>query len=114
LSRQFAPSGRPPPTNPASVALARNRTSPRRVLPASPVIAWSQQFQQAAGVESSVLLEALSSQYATHRSLPDMMVDMGMLSEDRARRVWADSLGCRPAGRAELTLNQELYRDAGP
>jgi bacteriophage N4 adsorption protein B len=113
LGRQIGVVVQPLLARPSSIAFARNRAYPRLVLAPSPVIAWSRRFQQAAGVESGVLLEALSSQYATHRSLPDMMVDMGMLSDAQARRVWAESLDCLPSEGEELSLNQELYHDIG-
>ena len=114
LSRQFGLSVRPLLARPFSIAFARDRAYPRLVLPTPPIIAWSQRFQHAAEVEAGVLLEALSSQYATHPSLPDMIVDMAMLGEAQARRVWAECLGCRPAEQVELTLNRELYRSVGP
>jgi adsorption protein B len=114
LKRQLGADIKPALARPSSIAFARNRAYPRLVLPASPIFACSQRFQQAAAVEASVLLEALSSQHAAHRSLPDMMVDMGMLAESQARRIWAESLGCLPSELAGLTLNQELYRKVGP
>jgi len=114
LKRQFGLTIQPLLARPLSIAFARNRAYPRLVLPAPPIIVWSQRFQQAAEVQAGVLLEALSSQYAAHPSLPDMMVDMAMLSEDQARRVWAECLGCRPSEQVELTLERELYGKVGP
>ena len=114
LRRQFGLSVRPLLARPSSIGFARNRAYPRLVLGDSPVIAYSQRFQQAAAVDASILLEALSSQYATHRSLPDMLVDMGMLTETEARIVWAETLGCLPSKPGGLTLNEGLYRKVGP
>lgn len=114
LARDFRMGVRPVLARPSSLAFARHRAYPRLVLRTSPVIAWSQRFQQAAGVESGVLLEALSSQYATHRTLPDMMVDMGMMDADRAARIWAECLGCPPSLPGDLPLDRALYDRLGP
>jgi len=114
LGRLFGANLQPVLARPFSIAFARNRAYPRLVLAAPPIIAWSRRFQRAAGVDANVLLEALSSQFATRPSLPDMMADMGMLTETQARRVWAECLGCLPFESAEPALNHELYLNVGP
>ena len=114
LSRQLDLDVQAVLARPSSIAFARHRAYPPLVLGGSPVVAWSRRFQQTADVDAGVLLEALSSQYATHRTLPDMMVDMGMLGEAQARRVWAECLACPPAALAAPGLDRGLYDAVGP
>jgi hypothetical protein len=114
LSQLMGAAVKPLLARPSSIDFARNRAYPRLVLSVAPVMAHAERFQHAAGVDATVLLEALSSQHAAHRSLPDMMLDMAMLSETQAREIWAQCLGCLPSTLAELTLNLEFYRQMGP
>jgi adsorption protein B len=99
---------------PSNIGYARDRAYPRLVLPATRLAASTEVFRQAAGVDPRAFLEALSSQHATRRSLPEVMIDMGLLAEPAARQLWANALNCPAARLDTLQLNQEFYFRIGP
>ena len=99
---------------PSNIAFSRNRAYPRLVLPPSREIFFTDQFKQFAGVNVSALRDAIHRQHESHQSLPDVMVDMGLLHEPVARWIWAESLGIPPCELLETQLNQELYLKVGP
>lgn len=99
---------------PSNIAYARDRAYPRLLLPVTRLAAATELFRQAGNVDPRVFVEALSSHHATRRSLPDVMIDMGLLSEPQARQIWAEALNCTPASIDELRLDQELFFRAGP
>jgi adsorption protein B len=99
---------------PANIDLARNRIYPRLVLPPSNTDATIRQFQQAAKLGTPEFLDTLINQSAVRRSLPDVLVDRGLMNEVPARRLWAETLGCPPWDTKEFTLDRESYRKFGP
>ncbi|MCI0745041.1 MAG: phage adsorption protein NrfB [Verrucomicrobia subdivision 3 bacterium] len=99
---------------PSNIAYARDRAFPRLLLPVTRLAASTEMFRQAANLDSRSFVEALSLQHASHRSLPEVLVDLGALPEPRAREVWADALSCRPALPGSLHLHQEFYYKIGP
>jgi hypothetical protein len=101
-------------TRPSNIVFARHRAYPRLVLTGSQPINLPERFRGSASLEAVVFLDALSSQQAGRHSLPDVMVDMAMLSEGEARRIWAGVLGCPPCTFATLQLQREAYYRVGP
>lgn len=101
-------------TRPANLAFARNRAYPRRVLAGSTLASLPEKFRQSSSLDAVVFLDALSSQQAGRSSLPDVMVDMAMLSEGEARRLWAGVIGCPASTFATLQLQRETYYRVGP
>jgi hypothetical protein len=99
---------------PANLELARARIYPKLVLPPSNYARTVSQFQQAARLETSDFLETLINQFAVRRSLPDVLIDRGLMDEAAARRLWAETLGCPPWDTKEFTLDRESYRKFGP
>jgi hypothetical protein len=71
-------------------------------------------FQQTAHVDVEAFLETLSTQHRSRQSLPDVMINSGLLNEPQARRLWAEMLACAPADSSEFTLHEELYSEVGP
>jgi hypothetical protein len=114
LHRQFGLKIEPFLARPSNIMFCRDRAYPGLVLPESPLATHADRFRQAAGVETPVFLEMLSSRHVSRQSLPDVMIDRGMLSEPDARRLWAETLGLPAANLADVTLNQERYFRAGP
>jgi bacteriophage N4 adsorption protein B len=99
---------------PSNIAYARDRAYPRLLLPVTRLAAAMELFRQAGNVEPHTFVEALSSHHASRRSLPDVMIDMGLLTEPHARQIWAEALNCPPAAPDELRLNLETYYTVGP
>lgn len=114
LHQQFGLTIQPFLARPSNIIFCRDRGYPRLVLPESSLATYVDRFRQAAGVETTAFLEMLGSQHLSRRSLPDVMIDRGMLSEPDARRLWAETLGLPAANLADLTLNQERYFRVGP
>jgi hypothetical protein len=71
-------------------------------------------FQQTAHVGAEAFLETLSTQHLSHQSLPDVLINSGLLNEPQARRIWAEMLDCAPADSSEFKMNRELYSEVGP
>jgi bacteriophage N4 adsorption protein B len=99
---------------PSNIAYARDRAYPRLLLPVTRLAAATELFRQAGNVEPQAFVEALSSHHASRRSLPDVMIDMGLLTEPHARQIWAEALNCRPACADERPFNLETYYRVGP
>ena len=99
---------------PSNIAFSRHRAYPRLVLEAVRQINLPEHFRRSTALGPLVFLEALSSQHANRHSLPDVMVDMGLIGEPEARRLWAANLGCPPSGLFRIQLNRDLYLKAGP
>jgi adsorption protein B len=97
----------------SNLAFARNRAYPRLALAGSPVNL-PEKFRRSGSLDAVVFLDALSSQQAGRHSLPDVVVDMALLSEGEARRAWAEVLECPPSTFSQLTIDQEPYFRAGP
>ncbi len=114
LSRLMGIGVQPFLARPSNLAFARDRAYPRLVLPPSRLATYTERFRQAADADGQFFLEALGSQHARRQSLPDVMVDLGMLSAPDARRLWAETLDLPPSELPELTLNQERYFRVGP
>lgn len=114
LGQQFGTKVQPVLARPSNLMFSRDRAYPALVLPPSRLGAHIERFRQAAGVEMSVLLDLISSRHVTRQSLPDVMIDGGMLSEPQARQLWAETIGLPVANLSDLTLNQERYFKAGP
>jgi len=100
---------------PSNLNFVRDRVYPRLVLPPSRLEAALGHFQQATNAAAPVFLDALINAHATRRSLPDTLVDRGLLDEAAARKLWADVLGCVAGDTKEFALDREAYRklDAG-
>ena len=98
---------------PSNLQFVRARAYPRLILPPSRLETALGDFQKAAKIEPPVFLEALINQHATRRSLPDVLVDRGLLNEDTARKLWADTLGCGSWDTKEFNLDREAYRKFG-
>ena len=105
---------RPVLTTPSNLSLARCRRYPRTILPSSAFEEGLKALQEAAGATDALFLEAQVIAHRTGRSLPDTMVDLGMLSEPEARRVWAKLLSVPAADTLNATLNQDFYFRFGP
>jgi len=114
ISRQMGTSVQPFLVTPSNLAYARNLAYPRLVLPPSGLAEGEERFRQAASLEKDVFQEALSRQHSSGQSLPDVLVNLNLLTETEARRVWADSLGYPPLVVQDFGLNQELYFKVGP
>ncbi len=114
LNQQFGVAVQPVLARPSNLTFARDRAYPRLVLPPSRLVEATERLHRVAIVENQTFLEALSSQHTTRRSLPDVLVDMGMVTEPQARRVWSEIVGCAPVDSKECSLNQELYLHFGP
>ena len=99
---------------PSAIAYVRNRAYPRLTLARSPMMNLPEKFRGAGTLDAVVFLDALSSQQAGRHSLADVVVDMGLMSEGEARRVWAEVLGCPPCNFTPLHLSQEPYYQLGP
>jgi bacteriophage N4 adsorption protein B len=114
LSEQLGQPLEPVLAQPSNIEFSRHRVYPRLVLEALRQIKPAEPFRRSTALGPLVFLEALSSQHANRHSLPDVMVDMGLLAEPEARRLWAASLGCPPATASKFELNRDLYLKAGP
>jgi len=99
---------------PSNIRFVRDRVYPRLVLPPSRLEAALGRFQQAAGAAAPVFLEALINASATRRSLPDTLVDRGLIDEAAARKLWAEVFGCAGWDTRQFTLDDEAYRKFGP
>ena len=98
---------------PENIKFVRDRVYPRLVLPPSRMDTAVGRFQEAAKAEPTVFLDALINQHATRRSLPDVLVDLALLDEATARRLWAEMLGCAAWDTKEFKLDREAYRKFG-
>ena len=99
---------------PSTIAYVRNRAYPRLVLADSPVINLPAKFRGAGTLDAVVFLDALSSQQAGRHGLADIVVDMALMSEREARRLWAEVLGYPACPFGQLHLNEQLYYRVGP
>lgn len=114
IRQHFGGSIEPILAQPSNIAYARDRAYPRLLLPVTRLATATELFRQAGNVDPAMFVEALSSHHATRRSLPDVMVDMGLLAESRARQIWAEALNYPPPGRDALHLDQQAYFRMGP
>jgi adsorption protein B len=105
---------RPVLAMPSNISLARWRAYPRTILVPSPLQSSLEKFQQAAGATDRFFLDAQIAAHRARQSLPDTMVDLGMLSEPEARRLWAEVVGFAPSSPAEASLDQQRYFHFGP
>jgi hypothetical protein len=78
------------------------------------VLNLAEKFRRAGSLDAVVFLDGLSSQQAGRHSLPDVVVDMAMMSEGEARILWADVLGCPPCTFPQLQVYSDLYYRMGP
>jgi len=99
---------------PSHLAYARNRAYPRLVLAESNVPILPEKFKQSTAPDAAIFMEAISSQQSSRASLPDVMVDMGALSETDARRLWAEVLGLPASRFAEIAIDRDRYFRVGP
>ena len=98
---------------PSNLSFVRDRVYPRLVLPPSRLEAVLGNFQQATNAAAPGFLEALINAHSTRRSLPDVLVDRGLLEEHAARKLWADVVGCPSWDTKEFTLDRDAYRKFG-
>jgi len=99
---------------PSHLNLARTRCYPRLVLPPSRLDATQARLLHSANVAVPDSLEILVNQHATLRSLPDVLLDRGLLEEARARELWAEGLHCASWDLKGFALDQSAYQAAGP
>jgi adsorption protein B len=114
LERQFGKPVEAVLARPANIAFARDHAYARLVLAPSRLEACLTRFHQAANASADAYLEALRSRHTSRQSLPDVLVDKGLMSEPQARRLWGECLDCFPCDSAEFALCAELYREIGP
>lgn len=99
---------------PSNLEFLRARGYPRLVLGASRFDAMQNRFQQALGDGAdNKLQEALINAHVTRRSLPDVLVDRGMIDEAAARKLWAETLGHRMLEAREFSLDRSAYETMG-
>jgi adsorption protein B len=114
VSRAMGAAVRPVLARPSNLAFARHHAYPGLVLPARRMAGHLERFREAAHQTPDAFLELLSRQHASRQSLPDVLVNRGLLTEPQARRLWAEVLECAPADSSEFQLDEELYRQIGP
>ncbi len=98
---------------PSNIAFARDRAYPRLLLPPSRLVIYLAEIKQSAALDAGTFLEVLGRQHATGRSLPDVIIEMGLVSAPEARRVWAQTLGCPESELEGRELDQQAYDKIG-
>lgn len=114
LSRELRLPIQPFLAPPSNIAFARARSYPRLLLPPSKLASLSGRFKEAARIDSSAFLAAMTEQQLTGQSLPEILVDKGLLPLAEARRLWSECLGCPAFEGAELNVDAESFHQFGP
>ncbi len=114
LNQQLNATVVPDLARPSNIAFARDRAYPRLLLPPSRLVIYLAEFKQSAALDSAPFLEVLGRQHATGRSLPDVIIEMGLVSAPQARRLWAQTLGCPESELEGRELDRQAYDKIGP
>ena len=99
--------------HPSNIELVRARIYPRAILPASRADVMQERFQKSSGATDEIFMEVLIAQHTTRRSLPDVLMDRGMMDTAVARKLWAESLGCLAWETKEFSLDRAAYDKLG-